>query len=251
MIPDLEATAVVRLVSVADGSEAACLKVDLSNGKTTRHAYVAWALGGLALGSIAVGVLGGSVDTFTGRNVGPGRRKERLVALLTFFQFVATTGMLSLDYPLVFTSFTSNFAWTLGLIASPRFQAAIDDARRDTGGKGTTLAGGTTANFRSDAAMSIPDVQETNLVDSVNSGLPRYLANLGILPANGFFTQLINFLLLCCMFLAIALLLVLAYLLIVSRMSKTVGARRLTPQQLSQLVGANAVRLVRPQLFFC
>lgn len=291
VIPDLEATAYVRLISVADGTEEACLKVDLSNGRTTRHTYVSWALGGIALLSIAVGFLGGMVDVWKGRNVQEGRRKERFVSLMTFFQFVATTGVLSLNYPLVFTSYAENFAWTLGLIYLEPLQVSMDATRLRTGGNLTQVAGnlvgGTEAlssKFVSNVALprsnipittatelisalmpyftlntnsqfsrravsqavAIPNVQETNTLDAVKEGIPRYLTSLGISPFNGFFTIFLNFLLLICIFLAISLIISLVYFLLAWR-----SIKRDTPPNPSRLefldiLGANALRMVSP-----
>lgn len=141
VIPDLEATAFVRLIKVSDGTEAACLKVDLSNGLSTRIKGVSWALGGLAIGSLLVGVLGGIVVLAQRGEVEKGRSKERFVGMLAFFQFVATTGLLSLDYPLVFTAFTANFAWCIGLIYVRPIQVGIDNLRERTGGNLTQIAG--------------------------------------------------------------------------------------------------------------
>ncbi|GAA6043664.1 hypothetical protein JCM8097_008595 [Rhodosporidiobolus ruineniae] len=157
-IPDLEATAYVRLLRVEDNSEAACLRVDLSNGKTTRWSSVSWALGGLALGCVLLSFLWFLVGTLAYPTVAYadtaatpstskpiwaslGRRKERLFLLMSLLQFVATTGILSLEYPLIYEAFTSNFAWSLGIIRINPVQSAIDSLRNGTGGNLTQLAG--------------------------------------------------------------------------------------------------------------
>lgn len=199
---------------MSDGVEAACLKVDLSNGETTRHVYVSWALGGIALLSLLVGALDAAVNLWKGRSVEEGRRKERLVAILGFFQFVASTGLLSVDYPLVFESYTANFAWCIGLFYITPVQVSIDQTRQRTGGNLTQIAGnlvgGTdalsskytsglaTRDFvdspfgelfarlgapvvaagarlaKRASAIAIPNVQETNTLDSVAVGIPRF-----------------------------------------------------------------------------
>ncbi|GAA5953151.1 hypothetical protein JCM21900_006122 [Sporobolomyces salmonicolor] len=156
-IPDLEATAYVRLLRVTDNSEAACLRVDLSNGKTVRWASVSWALGGLALGSVALAALYFLVGTLvypasaaafaSSSTLSPAlwaslaRRKERLFTLFSLLQFTAVTGLLSLNYPIIYDSYTANYAWALGLIRELPVQQSIDNLRNSTGGNLTRLAG--------------------------------------------------------------------------------------------------------------
>ncbi|SGY14345.1 BQ5605_C010g06149 [Microbotryum silenes-dioicae] len=142
-IPDLEAVATVRLLSVADGSEATCLRVRLSNGESVRWAGVSWATAGLMLGAIVLGLLRMFVNFWQGDTeaMQRGRTKERLLEIIGWYQFVAVSGLLSLDYPLIYNSFTTNFAWALGLVYIQPFQQSIDDLRDRTGGNLTRLAG--------------------------------------------------------------------------------------------------------------
>lgn len=149
----------MRLLRVGDNSEAACLRVDLSNGKTVRWSSVSWALGGLAIGSVLLSILFFLVGTLVyppataaltslaHGSLSPAvwaslaRRKERLLLLTNLLQFTATTGILSLDYPIIYDSFTANFAFALGLIRETPIQEGIDSLRNGTGGNLTRLAG--------------------------------------------------------------------------------------------------------------
>ncbi|GEM07882.1 DUF907 domain protein [Rhodotorula toruloides] len=318
-IPDLEATAYVRLLRVSDGSEAACLRVDLANGKTTRWASVSWALGGLAIGCVLLSALWFLVGTLvypaaslssTTSPTDPnaawaslGRRKERLFLLMSLLQFVATTGLLSIDYPIIYEAFTSNFAWSLGLIRETPVVHAIDNLRARTGGNLTQLAGrsglvGGTEALKSiysrssvvypsageiattlleeighslssksastpsparrafdllssistvhlarrqfgnpmsgvpstnpSQAVAVPDVQETNTLTAVHYGIPHFLVNLDISPFDGYLLVFINFLFLCCIAIALAILggLVWALIRLVQRRSRARRAAR-------------------------
>lgn len=103
VIPDLEATAYIRLYNQETGEESACLQVDLANGLSTRILGVSWGLAGLLIGSILISIVGAGVRIRKGPgNIGieQGRRKERALTIITWYQFVATTGLLSLKYPL-------------------------------------------------------------------------------------------------------------------------------------------------------
>ncbi|GAA5880578.1 hypothetical protein JCM16303_005437 [Sporobolomyces ruberrimus] len=173
LIPDLQATAFVRLLRVGDNSEAACLRVDLSNGKTVRWSSVSWALGGLAIGSVLLSILFFLVGTLVyppataaltslaHGSLSPAvwaslaRRKERLLLLTNLLQFAATTGILSLDYPIIYDSYTANFAFALGLIRETPIQAGIDSLRNGTGGNLTRLAGSRNLVGGTDATRGI------------------------------------------------------------------------------------------------
>lgn len=287
----------VRLLRVEDDSEAACLRVDLSNGKTVRFASVSWALGGLAIGCVLLSALWFLVGTLVWPSTSAiassphanalwaslGRRKERLLLFMSLVQFVATTGLLSIQYPRIYESFTGNFAWALGLIRINPVIRSIDRMRDSTGGNLTqiagtsTLVGGTDAlksifsrdaislppapevataifselarsiagsparateapflgarsmsvasallrrqlgigsssssSVESDAptaeAIAVPEVQNTSTIDSVRYGIPHYLVNIDISPYDAFMIVFINFLFLCAIAIALALL---------------------------------------------
>jgi len=120
---------------------------------------VSWALGGLAIGSVLLSILFFLVGTLVyppataaltslaHGSLSPAvwaslaRRKERLLLLTNLLQFTATTGILSLDYPIIYDSFTANFAFALGLIRETPIQEGIDSLRNSTGGNLTRLAG--------------------------------------------------------------------------------------------------------------
>lgn len=166
-----------------------------------RWASVSWALGGLALGAALLSLLWFLVGTLIWPATAAGtllaaspslshwaslaRRKERLFFLMSFLQFVATTGLLSLDYPIIYESFTANFAWALGLIRIDEVQTSIDNLRNGTGGNLTQLAGrsnlvGGTSALKSIYARSalpsspIPSAEEiaTAFFEKLGESLP-------------------------------------------------------------------------------
>ncbi|ORY42131.1 hypothetical protein BCR35DRAFT_311286 [Leucosporidium creatinivorum] len=296
-IPDLEATAYVRLLRVTDGSEAVCLKVDLSNGKSVRFVGVSWALGGLALGALLVGFLRGLVALLKGdidTQLERGRGKERLLQIMSFYQFVASTGVLSIDYPIIYDSFTANFAWTIGLIRMQPFQVEIDEMRNRTGGNLTqtagTLVGGTLARNNVLAAASnsyavnsnitsvshslmsnlaaahqkssgivrraldtaaqaytVPEVQETDVVNAVRTGIPHYTTVLNISPFNAYMTVFFNFLLLLCIFVIVLIIAAIPFLVVLRIVAKRRGEKGgLNPARgmFASLVRANALRML-------
>ncbi|KAK4057201.1 hypothetical protein OIO90_001696 [Microbotryomycetes sp. JL221] len=292
IVPDLEAQATIRLLNVDDLTEAVCLNVKLSNGKSVRYTGISWALAGIVIGAVALGLVRGLVALVKKDEIGfeTGRQKERVLEIMSWLQFCAATGLLSIDYPLLFQSWTANFAWSLFL--EPRIssiQNEIYDMRNRTGGNLTQLAGtivgGEEAQTRTilsglnvesppasdlvqtlattllvnlassartsatglfkrqlldgvlggggglgvpgmgetdptlDAAREVivPEVQETDVVNRVPTGIARYVVALNISPFNSFMTVFFNFLLLICVFLALCLLLAVPFWLLTKR----------------------------------
>lgn len=266
----------------------------MSNGRSVRLVGVSWALGGLAIGALLIGFLRGLVALLKGdidTQLERGRGKERLLQIMSFYQFVATTGLLSIDYPIIYDSFTANFAWTIGLIRMQPFQVEIDEMRNRTGGNLTqtagTLVGGTLSRNQLLAANSavnsnittvshslmsglaaahqkssglvrraldtaaqayaVPEVQETDVVNAVRTGIPHYTTVLNISPFNAYMTVFFNFLLFLCLFavvLAIAAIPFLIVLRIVAKRRRSKGGINPARGMFASLVRANALRLV-------
>jgi hypothetical protein len=142
-IPDLEAYAQLTLVEVGTGEVKACVQATLSNGWSTRQPAVEWATAGLALFALLVAAW----QSTRPHAVVP----YRLLDLLHFYQTIAATALLSLNYPSVYRAFAVNFAWAMGLVSSPnsKLQASIDNMR--------ALTGGNMANSSAGAAVGLVD----------------------------------------------------------------------------------------------
>jgi len=128
-VPDLEGFAQATLIDVHTGQVKACVQTTLSNGWSTRQGAVSWTTGGIALAALlytTLWILGStSLSSIT----------VPFLDLIFLFQHIAFSGLLNLNYPLTYISFTLNFSWTLGLFAhSTHIQTAIDSLRNKTGG---------------------------------------------------------------------------------------------------------------------
>lgn len=134
-----------------------CLRVELSNGKTLRLLGVEWALGGIALGALLVAGLSALVAGLFGDDarLNRGRRQERLLQIMTWYQFSAMTGLLSLEYPKCVVAWTNNFAWALGMIRISSFQDEIVDMRNRTGGNFSQAGGGIVGGTRAAGGRSL------------------------------------------------------------------------------------------------
>lgn len=130
IIPDVEAFAQLTLTEVGTGNVRACIQSTLSNGWSMHQRGVEWATGGIALLALVSAVFysWSSPDTLTA---------VRLLDLIYLFQAIATSGLLALNYPIVYRSYTQNYSWVLGLFAmtpNKGWQSSINNMRRLTGG---------------------------------------------------------------------------------------------------------------------
>lgn len=140
-IPDIAAWAKLELKTMDGQEEVACIQSQVSNGKTANVPavpYVAAGVAGAALvasGASAVGAVfaGGAGGAASGGG-GAGTVSPSFTEVVGWFQGLAMNGMLSVNYPPIYRSFTKNFAFSTGLIPWQELQVGIDNFRASTGG---------------------------------------------------------------------------------------------------------------------
>ncbi|KAJ5894449.1 hypothetical protein N7495_006140 [Penicillium taxi] len=130
-IPDLDGQAKLVLKSEDKKSNLACVESDLSNGKSTEVKAVSWASVGVAGASLA---LSGISAVGAAGHPGATSSSPGFGDVMGWFHTMATGGMLSVNYPIIYTSFTKNFAWSTGLVSWGGLQNSIDNFRERTGG---------------------------------------------------------------------------------------------------------------------
>ena len=134
-VPDISAQATLELKSLDTGADVACITSDVNNGKTVNVpavSYVAAGVAGAALLVTGASALGALASGGTG--AGSGTLSPSFTEVFTWFQGVAMNGMLSVNYPPVYRSFTKNFGFSTGLIPWTGLQTSIDNFRAVTGG---------------------------------------------------------------------------------------------------------------------
>ncbi|OLN94253.1 Flavin carrier protein 2 [Colletotrichum chlorophyti] len=141
-VPDIAAQAKLQLKTLDSNEEIACIQSQVTNGKTASVpavSYVAAGVAGLAL--VATGVsaassaLGaGSAALGGGHAGGAGTISPSFTEVFGWFQGMAMNGMLSVNYPPVYSSFVKNFGFSCGIIPWTDMQIAIDQFRGATGG---------------------------------------------------------------------------------------------------------------------
>ncbi|KAK0523124.1 hypothetical protein OC835_006353 [Tilletia horrida] len=133
-IPDLEAVATVQLID-QNQRVVACLQATLSNGHTTYQKAAIWGTAGLAA------LAAGSSFLHSAIPASLGAAQWRIVDVMAAIQHVAVVSLLSLTYPVAFSSYASNFAWSIGMINISPLQSSITSTRRATGGTQSAVFG--------------------------------------------------------------------------------------------------------------
>lgn len=183
-IPDIAAHATLQLLSLDTGAKVACIKSDVSNGKTANVPAVQYVAAGVAgaaflvTGASAAGALfsGGGAAAGGSAAGGSGTVSPGFTEVVGWFQGMAMNGMLSVNYPPVYRSFTKNFAFSVGLIPWVGLQSSIDSFRNKTGGNLTE----DNVDFVRHATMVYPDGSTSTPADG-SSNVKRALASIASL----------------------------------------------------------------------
>lgn len=130
-IPDLDGQARLELDDVNTGKQVACIQTVVSNDKTAQVKGVSYAAAGMAGASLIVS----GVASFAGAgHVAGAALSLNAFDVVGWFQSMSMNGMLSVQYPSIYQSFSRNFAWSTGLVGWRDMQVSIDRFRKATGG---------------------------------------------------------------------------------------------------------------------
>ena len=116
------------LTSKDGGAELACVQSSVNNGKTLQAPAVSYIAAGIAAAALllsSISALGGAGSHAPSPNFGD---------VVWWFQGMAMNGMMSVEYPAVYRSFSKNFAFSTGLLPWTNMQTSIDNFRKSTGG---------------------------------------------------------------------------------------------------------------------
>lgn len=209
-IPDLEAEATLKLKSKDGDDDLACIKSTVNNGKTLQTPAVSYAAVGIAGAAL---VLTGISALSAGGTPGVASSGPSFGDVVGWFHSMATNGMLSVNYPPVYRSFTKNFAFSGGLLPWTQMQTSIDSFRNVTGGnlttdsveflKNATLVFSDQSSSKSkrslDNALSFSRLvardsdSDNSGVNHIVKGIQGYVEQLSIPKSNTFMTVLLIF----------------------------------------------------------
>ena len=159
-VPDIAAIATLQLKPKGSDENVACVKSQVSNGKTADVPAVAYISAGVAGAALVLTGVTAASSAFTGGSGaaassagGAGTISPSFTEVFGWLQGMAMNGMLSVNYPQVYRSFSKNFAFSTGLIPWGQMQTAIDNFRASTGGNLTQSS----FQFLQNATLVFPD----------------------------------------------------------------------------------------------
>jgi hypothetical protein len=124
----------MQLTRDGDNTELACIESTVQNGKTMEVPAVKYAAAGIAAASLAL--TGFSALSAAGAP-GAAAPSPTFGEVFGWFQSMALSGMMSVQYPKVYQSFSKNFGFSTGLVTWEGMQTTIDNFRASTGGNVT------------------------------------------------------------------------------------------------------------------
>ncbi|KAH9243450.1 hypothetical protein K456DRAFT_1717012 [Colletotrichum gloeosporioides 23] len=139
-VPDIAAQAKLQLNTLDSSTQVACITSQVTNGKTASVAAVSYVAAGVAALALVAGGVSAVSGAFAGTSAalsghgGAGTMSPSFTEVAGWFQGMAMNGMLSVNYPPVYRSFTKNFGFSTGIIPWTDMQIAIDNFRGATGG---------------------------------------------------------------------------------------------------------------------
>ncbi|KAJ2930285.1 hypothetical protein H1R20_g6833, partial [Candolleomyces eurysporus] len=184
-IPDLEGFAQLSLTDVKTGKVRACVQATLANGWSTHQKAVEWATGGIAIAALLLSL---GVSALVADAIPP----FRFLDLMSLYQTIGTSALLSLNYPSIYRAFTLNFAWTLGLFPtseSSPIQNSINRMRHLTGGRLADSSSGSAVQFvnrrlspYNNAAAAPPSLPLTDLFKREVTNYAKRFSELAAAP---------------------------------------------------------------------
>ncbi|KJR84210.1 uncharacterized protein SPSK_08580 [Sporothrix schenckii 1099-18] len=190
--PDLDAKVRVY-INMTSGDQAntsaACLELDVSNGKTVDLVGVQWASALVILAALlAAAVIGQLLGHFNAAS----HVAVHTLALFGYFQAQAMVGLCGMPLPPIVQAWTQDFQWTLGLIRLDFMQRVLTWYQRATGGTPSRLF-----DSLADVSVVVHKTRKAKRAIKTNGsgsfvvfGIQRAAFRAGIEPSNAFLTVL-------------------------------------------------------------
>lgn len=121
----------MQLKAVDGGQQLACITSQVNNGKSLSVPGVSYAAAGIAGAAL---VVSGISALASAGSTGAPSSSPSFGEVIGWFQSMALNGMMSVQVPGVYQSFSKNFAFSTGLISWDQMQSSIDGFRNKTGG---------------------------------------------------------------------------------------------------------------------
>jgi hypothetical protein len=142
------------------GEIVACVESSVQNGKSVEVPAVSYVAAGIAAAALALSGLGAASAA---GHPGSSTPSPNFSEVIGWFQGMAMNGMLSVQYPGIYRSFTKNFAFSTGLIPWSGMQTSIDNFRKATGGNLTDDS----YSYLKNATLVYPDGSSSNTTTNI------------------------------------------------------------------------------------
>jgi len=162
---------------------------DLSNGKSLSTSGVTLAAVGIVGGALVISGAASLISAFQGGFNEPGEQissSPSFTTIVGWFQTIATTGMLSVQYPQIYQGFTTRFAFSTGIIVWTPMQNSIDNLREKTGG--TVVKEAVTNGTAVAKRLMARDQQLLSSNVTKALGMEKFMKETGIAQENVFMT---------------------------------------------------------------
>jgi hypothetical protein len=159
-VPDLDGNAKMELNAKDGGEIVACVQSSVQNGKSVEVPAVSYVAVGIAAAALALSGVGAASAA---GHPGSSTPSPTFGEIIGWFQGMAMNGMLSVQYPGIYRSFTKNFAFSTGLIPWSGMQTSIDNFRKSTGGNLTDDS----YSFLKNATLIYPDGSSSNTTSNI------------------------------------------------------------------------------------
>lgn len=135
-IPDLDAVVTVYMYSVDDPTTSlACLRANISNGKTVNQVGVKWATAIIAI----IGLIASGIVSSLGFANTAAHMMVYTLCLFSYFQSVAIIGLCAVKLPPIVLSWTQDLSWSVGVINVNFLQKMARWYQIATGGTPSTV----------------------------------------------------------------------------------------------------------------
>ncbi|KAJ1978110.1 putative flavin carrier protein 3 [Dimargaris cristalligena] len=171
---------VTFLANVFQSSSAAPLESTAANA-----AAVALPVGGVALGLSAIA----KANVFSGPT-------PNVLDIMSFAQFVTTTGALSLNYPPVYQQFIANFGWSVGIVRLPFLESLYDRLQPLSAQNATVLVRRAVGDDPLQIGLGGSNNSTILQLDPDAIGIQRYAALVGVPPQHIFINMFAVFVIL-------------------------------------------------------
>ncbi|KAI1503660.1 hypothetical protein F5X99DRAFT_87172 [Biscogniauxia marginata] len=205
-MPDINAHATLRLLAY-DNTEIGCIDSLVTNGQTADKPAVSYAAAGMAGAALLVGSASAAGSALSGAGAagsagGAGASMSPSFGeTISVFQGIAMTGLMSVDMPQIYKSYTKNFAFATGIIPWMEMERSIDTFRNSTGGNLTRdsvdflqQSSATSTNTKRALARSVSlfarDGDDSEFKEVI-SGIQKYVNQLKVPQSNVFMTILL------------------------------------------------------------